>query len=73
MKPTVGRIVHYHALGSADGRFPVGEVRAAIITSIVDQENNIVSLAVLNPTGMYFNQSVTMGPDGGQWSWPERV
>jgi hypothetical protein len=32
MKPTVGRIVHYTSLGSADERFPP-ETQAALITS----------------------------------------
>ncbi len=82
-KPSVGRIVHYRALGSADGKFPVGECRAAIITSVSDwgnQNQGFVSLAILNPTGMYFNSSCGYMEDkegesvvGGTWHWPERV
>lgn len=67
--PTVGRVVYYHALGSADGKFPVGENRAAIITAVKNAEAGIVSLVVLNPTGMYFNQEVYQGADGGMWDW----
>lgn len=79
MKPSIGRIVHYRALGSADGKFPVGECRAAIVTSIdkdsVDDplDRQTVSLCILNPTGMYFNQEVVKGDEASQWHWPERV
>jgi len=77
-KPSVGRIVHYRALGSADGKFPVGECRAAVITAVLFGENNQpgdVSLCVLNPTGMYFNAVVNYSETekGGTWHWPERV
>lgn len=69
IKPTVGRVVYYHALGSADGKFPVGENRAAIITAVVDEQTEAVSLCVLNPTGMYFNLKVEKGEGAGQWDW----
>lgn len=65
--PTVGRVVYYHALGSADGKFPVGENRAAIITAVKDEFN--VSLCILNPTGMYFNLNVERGEGAGEWDW----
>jgi hypothetical protein len=35
-----------------------------------------VGLAVLNPTGMFFNRDVQHDQDGkagGTWHWPERV
>ncbi|MFE0812677.1 hypothetical protein ACFW34_35170 [Streptomyces sp. NPDC058848] len=34
-----------------------------------------VSLAVLNPTGMFFDQDVRYEPSGaaGTWHWPERA
>ena len=75
--PTVGRMVYYHALGSADGKFPVGESRAAVITAVnykVAEDGGVpvvesVSLCILNPTGMYFNQSVQQGEGAGQWDW----
>lgn len=80
-KPSVGRIVHYRALGSADGRFPVGECRAAVITAVIEKDDNgkplenVVSLCILNPTGMYFNDVVFFSKEetGGTWHWPERV
>ena len=74
-KASVGRIVHYEALGSADGRFPVGECRAAVVTAI--NEDGSLAMCILNPTGMYFNQSVNQNAmekkQGGVWHWPERV
>ncbi len=76
MTPSVGRIVHYVSRGSADGVFlPV--CRAAIVTDVdAGGVSNAVSLAVLNPTGMYFDQGITQsenGREGGTWHWPERV
>ena len=34
-----------------------------------------ISLCVLNPTGMFFNEFVERDDDarGGNWHWPERV
>lgn len=55
-KPTVGRIVHYVARGSADGAYPA-TCRAAIITGPGEAPYG-ASLAVLNPEGMFFNPDV---------------
>jgi len=68
--PSVGRIAHYQSYGSPGGEHK-SEPRAAIITAVKD--NDTVSLCVLNPTGMYFNQDVSYGDGPGQWSWPPRV
>lgn len=72
--PTVGRIVHYCSYGTPGGEFPK-ECRAAIITGVEDEQ--MVDLAVLNPTGMFFNVSVpwasSQAPRGGTWHWPERA
>ena len=72
-KPTVGRIVHYQAHGSPDGTHK-SVPRAAVVTEVFSDE--CVSLAVLNPTGMYFNTSVQLDesetPRGGTWRWPPR-
>ncbi|MBF6138115.1 hypothetical protein IU501_34670 [Nocardia otitidiscaviarum] len=83
--PSIGRIVHYQSLGGKDGTFPP-EPRAAIITGIPahvtdesDQPDSgyeqAVHLAVINPTGMYFNQTVPYAdtPTPGHWNWPPRV
>jgi hypothetical protein len=73
--PTVGRIVHYVAYGTPGGEYKP-EHRAAIVTYCDDPAGQIVSLCVLNPTGVFFNTDVQMdgrpSPVGGSWHWPER-
>lgn len=86
MQATVGRVVHYVSYGTpvkADGpQAYAAQCRAAVVTGVHDQdpipEHGVpyVDLAVLNPTGMFFNQDC--GYDeashaGGTWHWPERV
>jgi hypothetical protein len=79
--PTVGRVVHYTSYGTPGGEYS-SECRAAIVTAVGDRaKNEGVSLAVLNPTGMFFNEDVMAdgnpgreeGPMGGTWHWPERA
>jgi hypothetical protein len=70
MQPTVGRTVHYFSYGTPGGEYK-SEPRAAIITQV--HNATCVDLCVLNPTGMFFNQSVVQGQDGGKWDWPQRV
>lgn len=81
--PAVGRIVHYVAPGSADGRFPPAH-RAAIITDVRVSETHDpafelrdeVRLAVLNPTGLFFTEWLREDNTGSTpftWHWPERV
>lgn len=70
-KPTIGRIVHYRSRGSADGVFKP-ECRAAVVTEV--GTIFCVSLAVLNPSGMFFDADVThIGQGekaaGGSWHW----
>ena len=73
-QPSVGRIVHYHSYGTPGGEFKP-EARAAVVTGINDAEEQRVHLAVLNPTGMFFNLDVRFSevPAPGHWSWPPRV
>jgi hypothetical protein len=74
VKPSVGRIVHYMSHGTPSGEF-LPECRAAIITEAPAGTDRI-SLAVLNPTGMYFNRDCPYdetGRAGGTWHWPERT
>jgi len=87
--PSVGRIVHYVARGSADGRFPPA-CRAAIVTEVAspvtdpdDPDHELVGLCAVNPSGLFFHPLEMGGiahddrPDGqrapGTWHWPEQV
>ena len=78
MRPSVGRVVHYVSLGSQGGKFP-STCRAAIITQVGPQIGLATlgpyGLAVLNPTGMFFQENVDYDETGkpGTWHWPERV
>lgn len=66
MNPTVGRIVYYKSYGTPNGEYKP-EDRAAIITQV--HNPTCVDLCVLNPTGLFFNQKVLQGDNGGQWNW----
>lgn len=68
--PSVGRIVHYKSYGTPGGEY-TPECRAAVITEV--HREDVVSVAVLNLTGMFFNQRVELGHSGGTWHWPDRV
>jgi hypothetical protein len=74
VKPSVGRVVHYVSYGTPGGEYG-RECRAAIVTAV--DTSWFVDLAVLNPTGMFFDQSVLLDegaePRGGTWHWPERT
>ena len=71
-KPSVGRIVHYQSYGTPGGEYkPLP--RAAVITEV--HSDTCVGLCILNPTGMFFTQSVNFSdhPLPGHWNWPPRV
>jgi hypothetical protein len=72
-KPSVGRVVHYQAYGTPGGEYQ-SVPRAAVVTQ-VNEDGSSVGLAILNPTGMFFNPSVPYSdpPKPGCWSWPPRV
>lgn len=77
MKPSVGRIVHYRSYGTPGGEY-ASECRAAIVTAV--HPGTGVSLAVLGPEGLFFNQNCPQyepdgagPPPGGSWHWPERT
>lgn len=81
MKPSVGRVVHYVSYGTPNGEY-TSQCRAAIVTEVIN--DMYCGLAVLNPTGMFFNQcdydewdgtDTVPGaePQGGSWHWPERI
>lgn len=90
MTPSVGRIVHYVSHGTpirGDGTQAfTKQCRAAVVTEVhghavdpstlAEVDAWAVSLAVLNPAGMFFHTSVIQSEtahDGGTWHWPERV
>lgn len=77
MEPSVGQIVHYTSYGTPGGEFGQ-ECRAAVITGVHPDSphGGEVDLAVLNPTGLFFNTHVPYqgsAEDGGTWHWPERI
>ena len=71
MTPSVGRIVHYVSYGTPGGEYQ-SECRAAVITEVW---RSGVSLAVLNPEGLFFKECglADDSKTGGTWHWPERV
>jgi hypothetical protein len=83
VKPSVSRIVHYVSFGTPGGEYK-SECRAAVVTEVGEvwvpeghqpPEGTPVGLAVLNPSGMFFNRGVMQDEDGhqgGTWHWPER-
>jgi len=74
-QPSVGRAVHYVSYGTPGGEYD-SQCRAATITEVYPGHSDLVGLAVLNPTGMFFNRSTQQDEDGkrgGTWHWPERV
>lgn len=82
MTPTTGQNVHYVSHGSADGTYP-SVCRAAIVTGVDTYMDGLdadgqhighVSLAVLNPGGIFFAPTALQDEDGkrgGTWHWPE--
>jgi len=72
MMPSVGRIVHYVSYGTPGGEYK-SLCRAAVVTEVKDWDT--VSLAILNPTGMFFNEECPLADNhiGGSWHWPEQV
>jgi hypothetical protein len=72
MKPSIGRIVHYVSHGTPGGEY-TQECRAAIITELSSDPDDPdqVGLAVLNPTGMFFNRVVRYSDGAGQNGEPD--
>ncbi|MFE6866027.1 hypothetical protein ACFVFS_05685 [Kitasatospora sp. NPDC057692] len=68
MQPTIGRIVHYTSFGTPGGEYGT-ECRAAIVTELTD-DPAVIGLAVLNPTGMFFNRA-TYHDGSGQPGTPD--
>lgn len=80
-KPSIGRIVHYQSYGTPKGEYKP-EPRAAIITEVTpydpdvsENDNSVVSLCIMNPTGLFFTRQVYYSSESkpGCWSWPTKV
>jgi len=73
VEPTIGRIVHYVSYGTPGGEYEPLH-RAAAVTAVYDDTTD-VGLCVINPTGIFFHESVShdssLSP--GTWHWPEMV
>jgi len=73
-------MVHYVSYGTPGGEYP-STCRAAVVTAGEhgSLDDPAISLAVLNPEGMFFNRDVPYRDPvvgnlvGGSWHWPERV
>lgn len=73
MKASIGRIVHYQRFGSPGGEHKA-EPSPAIITKVINEESGLCQLFVMNPNGLYFNETpFSDEPKPGHWSWPQRV
>jgi hypothetical protein len=81
--PSVGRIVHYVAYGTPGGEFPAGVCRAAVITEVERDYDDVpdgvvtgrVGVCVVIPSGLFFNREISFDEARapGTWHWPERV
>jgi hypothetical protein len=72
-QPTVGRVVHYKSFGTPNGEYEP-KCRAALVTD--EGDGRVISIAVLNPTGLFFDTAIAQDEDtkkGGTWHWPERT
>lgn len=85
VQPSVGVHVHYVSHGSPileDGSQAYSkQCRAATVTEVIetsfedseDAARAVVSLCVMNPTGIFFTQNAhqheSPDPDGGTWHW----
>lgn len=66
---TVGRVVHYMRYGSPNGEHKP-EISPAIVTKVIDEATNRCQLFVMNPNGVYFNETpYSEEPLPGHWSW----
>jgi len=71
-QPTVCRMVHYTSYGSKDGRYD-STCRAAVVTEVHENyDPPSVGLAVLNPSGIFFDRNVRESDEHkpGTWHWP---
>ena len=69
---SIGRFVHYVSYGTPEGEYDK-TCRAAVITEIAElkNEHGLVSLCVLNPTGLFFNSNVKYHDGSGNPGPPD--
>lgn len=66
--PRVGDTIHYQAFGTPGGEYQ-SVCRAAIVTEKMG-EDGLLGVAVLNPTGMFFNRvEYDDSGKGGTWHY----
>jgi hypothetical protein len=71
VQPSIGRIVHYVSYGTPGGEYK-SCCRAAVITAVYPEtqaavgDTTAVSLCVMNPTGLFFNEVVRYHDGAGQ-------
>lgn len=72
MKPSIGKVVHYVANGTAGEESPSGVCRAALVTETGPIGTG---LCVLNPTWPQFARGIREdeGKGPNTWHWPEAV
>ena len=70
-EPSIGHPVHYVSYGTPGGEYE-SQCRAAFVTEVHSVNEGVVGLAVLNPTGMFFDRDVPYDHNhsGGSWHWP---
>lgn len=72
--PRVGDVVHYVSYGTPGGEYS-SRCRAAMVTEVGDTSMSpealpALGLCVVNPTGQFFNTTVSASPEefrGGTW------
>lgn len=72
--PRVGQTVHYVSYGTPGGEYR-SQCRAAMVTEVSAEraDPTEIGLAVLNPTGLFFDRQIRQSEDehtGGTWHWP---
>jgi hypothetical protein len=73
-KPSVGRIVQFVSEIPGTEVNPAKLVyRAAVVTKVDEQLNQVVSLAVFHEGNLEFVQNIGWGETVGCWRWPEIV
>ena len=66
--PFIAQMVHYQSYGTPAGEY-LSEPRAAIVTEV--EEDGAVGLAVLNPSGLFFQRRIPHAeePTPGHWNF----